>query len=84
MLGWSMQQYLVVCVSAVAMMACLVMAILVTFVGRVKVVLLAQCMLLGLLITLLVWHPGRHSILYLIAALWGVADAVLRTQMLGG
>ena len=55
---------------------------LVKHVGRWSCFAIATVISYSLLITMLVWHPSNDQIvvLFIIAGLWGVADAVWQTQ----
>ena len=58
---------------------------IVKYVGRLAISIVAAALSLGLIITLLLWRPNPDSpaVYYILAALWGLADAIWHIQLNG-
>ena len=72
-----------ICFGITDAIGCLVFGNLVKKVGRLPLFLYGGAMNLSLIITLIIWrpNPAEPAVYFIIAALWGSADAVWQTQI---
>ncbi|CAL4160007.1 unnamed protein product, partial [Meganyctiphanes norvegica] len=82
-LGIHMVGYIFICYGIFATAFSLCLSPLVNRIGRIPIFTAAALINLGICITFLTWmpHPNDIVIFFVIAALWGVADAVWQIQI---
>ena len=75
--------FVLICYGVTDAVGCLVCGNLVKKIGRIPLFIYGAAMNLSLIITLLIWrpNPAEPVIYFVIAALWGSADAVWQTQI---
>ncbi len=74
--------YVMICYGVMSALCSILFGRLVKFVGHVPFFVLAFLLHGGLQITLLLWTPGQDKIIYFVlASLWGMGDAVVKTQL---
>lgn len=58
---------------------------LVKYTGRIAVFTIAALINYGTIILMLLWEPKQSQmiVLFVIAGLWGIADAIWQTQVIG-
>ena len=56
---------------------------IIKLIGRLPIFILGACLNFGVIITMLCWTPTTSSVgvVYVLAALWGVGDAIWQTQI---
>ena len=77
--------FVLICYGATDAIGSFVCGSVVKKTGRIAIFIFAAIVNLALIITLLIWKPdpSTPAAFYLIAALWGLADAVWQTQING-
>lgn len=75
--------FVLICYGATDAVASVTCGSIVRAVGRVPLLLLATALNLALIVTMLIWKPDASEpvALFVMAALWGLADAVWQTQV---
>lgn len=75
--------FVLICYGATDAFGSIIAGSIVKRTGRVPIFLFAACINLALIITMLIWEPTRDhpEAFFLIAAFWGLADAVWQTQI---
>lgn len=75
--------YVIICYGLAASIFSYVWGWLANRIGRIAVVLTGTLLDIGAIAAMLTWtpHPEHVSVFYVIAGVWGVADAVWRTQL---
>ena len=83
--SWGVENigFVLICYGITDAIGCLVCGNIVKKIGRVPLFIYGAAMNLSLIITLLIWspNPAEPSVYFIIAALWGTADAVWQTQI---
>ena len=87
--SWGVEEigYVMVCFGAVCATSCLIFGQLVKLIGRIPIFLLGGAINISLVVVMLFfWRPDpvhHPEYFYIIAGLWGVAQAVWDTQING-
>ena len=83
--SWGVQHvgFVLICYGIADALGSLVAGSVVKKVGRIPIFLFGAVVNLGLVIALLVWRPdpSQKIVFYVVAALWGLADAIWQTQI---
>ena len=84
-LGVHMVGYVMICYGVCDALCSVSFSPLVKVVGRVPVFIMGAVVNFGVIISLIFWrpHPDDTPIFFILAALWGVSDAVWQTQING-
>lgn len=74
---------MLICYGAVDAIGSIACGSIVKYVGRLAISIVAAALNLGLIITLLLWrpNPSESIVFYIIAALWGLSDAMWHIQL---
>lgn len=82
-LGVHMVGYVMICYGVCDAICSISFSPLVKIIGRVPIFTMGAIINLGIIVTLRYWmpHPDDYFLFFLIAALWGVSDAVWQTQI---
>ncbi|XP_050733436.1 UNC93-like protein [Eriocheir sinensis] len=82
-LGVHMVGYVMICYGVCDSICSITFSPLVKMVGRVPIFTMGAIINIGIIITLIYWrpHPDDTVIFFVLAGLWGVADAVWQTQI---
>jgi len=77
--------YVLICYGATDAVASVTCGSIVRRTGRVPLFIFATALNLALIIAMLIWIPdaSEPAALFIMAALWGLADAVWQTQVNG-
>lgn len=75
--------FVLICYGATDAVGSVVAGSIVKRTGRVPIFVFAACVNLALIIAMLIWRPtpDHPEAFFLIAAFWGLADAVWQTQI---
>nr|XP_006824709.1 PREDICTED: protein unc-93 homolog A-like [Saccoglossus kowalevskii] len=82
-IGVNMVGYVMICYGVSNTVFCVIAGRVATYIGRVTLVAIGGAMLVSLSISLLLWEPRAEQmpVYFIIAAGWGLADAIWQTQM---
>ncbi|XP_050733417.1 protein unc-93 homolog A-like isoform X2 [Eriocheir sinensis] len=82
-LGVHMVGYVMICYGVCDAICSITFSPLVKVVGRVPIFIMGALINIGIIIALIYWrpHPDDMVIFFVLAGLWGVADAVWQTQI---
>jgi len=74
-----------ICNGACSALSSYVFGALVKYIGRIGCFIIAAVLNYATIILMYLWEPleGQMIILYIIAGLWGIADAVWQSQVIG-